>query len=408
MRRVTGNLLHLQVRLGGAGDLRKVGDGEDLRPLAQAPERVRDRVRGLAADAGVDLVEDDRRLARRGVRDRTESERDARKLSARGRLGRGSERQARVRADEEGDAVPAGGAQLALADLHPELAVAHAEPPSSSATASANGSDASARVRQRLPQLLGAGFGLGDRPLGLLQRVDAGLDLGQLGLCVGGPGEQLLCRGGAEAAAGLGDALELLLDGFQPAGLGLERRQEGAEGRGPLADTDLGLAEVGAHLAELRSERGHGLERVHGLRDALGGARSVRLLGVERLGGGGGGVCQLGHVAKAAALGHEPLLVARFHALCAGDELLELREALPAAGRVTGELVPEAARGDEVPPRPPELGAAAQLLLADEGVEHVELVRGAGEPALLELSGHGEQPLDEEARSSRGTARPHA
>ena len=134
---------------------------------------------------------------------------------------------------------------------------------------------------------------------------------------------------------------------------------------------------------------------MHGLRDALGGARSVRLLGVERLGGGGGGVCQLGHVAKAAALGHEPLLVARFHALCAGDELLELREALPAAGRVPGELVPEAARGDEVPPRPPELGAAAQLLLADEGVEHVELVRGAGEPALLELSGHGEQPLDE-------------
>ena len=119
------------------------------------------------------------------------------------------------------------------------------------------------------------------------------------------------------------------------------------------------------------------------------------MLGVERLGGRDGGVRQLGHVAEASALGHEPLLVARFHPLGAGDELLELREALLAPGRVTGELVPETARCDEVPPRPSELGAAAQLLLADEGVEHVELVRGAGEPALLELAGHGEQPLDE-------------
>ena len=127
--------------------------------------------------------------------------------------------------------------------------------------------------------------------------------------------------------------------------------------------------------------------------------RSVRrefpLLGVQRLGGEGGCVGQFGHVAEPPALGQEPLLVTCLHPLGAGNELLELGQALRAAGGIPGELLPEAPRGDEVSPRTPQLGAAAQLLLADEGIEHVELVRGAGEPALLELPGHGEQPLDE-------------
>ena len=106
------------------------------------------------------------------------------------------------------------------------------------------------------------------------------------------------------------------------------RRKRGGRG---LADTDLGLAEVGGHLAELRSERGHGLERATASA-ALGGAGSVRLLGVERLGGGAAASAS-SVTAKAAALGHRPLLVARFHPLCAGDELLELREALPRPAR---------------------------------------------------------------------------
>ena len=41
----------------------------------------------------------------------------------------------------------------------------------------------------------------------------------------------------------------------------------------------------------------------------------------------------------------------------------------------------------------PRGAAAAQLLLAGEGVEHVELVRGPREPPLLELAGHRDQPL---------------
>ena len=69
------------------------------------------------------------------------------------------------------------------------------------------------------------------------------------------------------------------------------------------------------------------------------------------------------------------------------------RCARPAAA--PGELLAAAARGEQLPPGGPQLGAAAKLLLADERVEHVELVRGPSETALLELAGHGEQTLDE-------------
>ena len=39
------------------------------------------------------------------------------------------------------------------------------------------------------------------------------------------------------------------------------------------------------------------------------------------------------------------------------------------------------------------LAAPPQLLVAGEGVENVQLVRGAGKPPLLELARHGDQPL---------------
>ena len=50
-------------------------------------------------------------------------------------------------------------------------------------------------------------------------------------------------------------------------------------------------------------------------------------------------------------------------------------------------------RRGQLAPREPRLAAAAKLLLAAVGVEHVELVRGPCQPALLELAGHGDQPL---------------
>ena len=80
-------------------------------------------LRGLAADPGVDLVEDERLAAR----DRRDREGDARELAAGRGLGDRPERQARVRADEEHRLVAARRAGLALVELAHELALAHAD-----------------------------------------------------------------------------------------------------------------------------------------------------------------------------------------------------------------------------------------------------------------------------------------
>ena len=54
----------------------------------------------------------------------------------------------------------------------------------------------------------------------------------------------------------------------------------------------------------------------------------------------------------------------------------------------------------------PRLTAAPELLFAAVRVEHVELVRGPGEPPLLELAGHRDQPLGcgREVLAGDGTA----
>ena len=91
VRRVAGELLDAEVALRDARDLREVRDREHLRALGEALQRRRDGVRRDAADAGVDLVEDERLAARDG----RERERDPRELAARCRLGDRAEREAR-------------------------------------------------------------------------------------------------------------------------------------------------------------------------------------------------------------------------------------------------------------------------------------------------------------------------
>ena len=78
-------------RVGDARDLREVRDREHLGALGEALQRRGDGVRGHAADARVDLVEDERLAPGDG----SERERDARELSARCGLGDRRERQAR-------------------------------------------------------------------------------------------------------------------------------------------------------------------------------------------------------------------------------------------------------------------------------------------------------------------------
>ena len=49
--------------------------------------------------------------------------------------------------------------------------------------------------------------------------------------------------------------------------------------------------------------------------------------------------------------------------------------------------------GDQRAPGCTRVASALELLRADEGIQHVELIRGPREPALLELARHRDQPL---------------
>ncbi len=93
------------------------------------------------------------------------------------------------------------------------------------------------------------------------------------------------------------------------------------------------------------------------------------------------------------ALVAQRLLSAGFEAVRGLDEGGQLAQARLLGGGSARQLVVAPAGRSELPPRQPGLTAAVELLLADEGVEHVELVRGAAEPALLELARHRDQPL---------------
>ena len=61
---------------------------------------------------------------------------------------------------------------------------------------------------------------------------------------------------------------------------------------------------------------------------------------------------------------------------------------------VRRQLLVPAAGGLELAPRRPRRGAAGELLLAAEAVEHLELVRRPREAALLELARHRDDALD--------------
>ena len=109
---------------GAARDLGEVGDREHLSPLGQAGEGIGDGMRRPAADAGVDLVEDQRLPAPDGG----DRERDARELPTGGRLGDRRERQAGIRPDQKDGFVGAARARVALAQLDDELPLPHADP----------------------------------------------------------------------------------------------------------------------------------------------------------------------------------------------------------------------------------------------------------------------------------------
>src|SRR6185369_5167333 len=76
-------LLEPEVDVGERGDLRQVGDAEDLAAGAERPQPLADDAGGVAADAGVDLVED-QGAGRAGAAEVAERQHHPRELAARG------------------------------------------------------------------------------------------------------------------------------------------------------------------------------------------------------------------------------------------------------------------------------------------------------------------------------------
>ena len=101
-RLAVGLLDDPEVGRGERGDLGEVGDADDLTPLSERPQPLADAARDLAADAGVDLVEDERLdlAGRAGARQRQHHPRE---LAAGGGLAERRDRHPRIRRDPQLD-----------------------------------------------------------------------------------------------------------------------------------------------------------------------------------------------------------------------------------------------------------------------------------------------------------------
>src|SRR6185436_1559917 len=121
--------------------------------------------------------------------------------------------------------------------------------------------------------------------------------------------------------------------------------------------------------------------------------RALPVVGREGERGGRGGLGQLRDVTEALALVAQLVLGLRLEAGRVLRQRAQLGDALGGRGGVARQLVVAAPCGLERAPRASRLAAPTLLLVADERVEHVELVRRPREAALLELARHRDQPL---------------
>ncbi len=286
-----------------------MGHDQHLLVAGQAGERAADGDGRLAADAGVDLVED--QGGRRRGEHQAQGQHDAGQLAARGHLGQRQGRRARVGGEQHLDLVAGvvvghrhldpgvGHGQLGQVRLHP-LGQRRGRGPAGGAH------------HRGLLLLLGAGGGqqaveLGGPAVVVLQLGQAGAEALALGQHVGERVAVLAAQVVEQLAplADQGQALRVLLDQLgRDAQLGRGVGQLGGQGAEPLL---VGLeraapAEGGDGHAQRVGRRpfaGEGLERQRrGL--AVGGGVGQRvLLGPQRLvlvGAGDGGVVDLGHL----------------------------------------------------------------------------------------------------------------
>ena len=159
-----------------------------------------------------------------------------------------------------------------------------------------------------------------------------------------------------------------------------------------LAQPQLGVAQLVAGALELRRQPLQRRDRPLGEPDEPGG--SLAVVGRERVRGRGGALGELGDVAEPLALVAQRLLAAGLHPLGVLDERVQLGEPRLRERCVRRQLLVAPPRCQQLPPGGARLAPAAQLLLAAEPVEHLELVRRPREPPLLELARHRDHPLD--------------
>ena len=162
-------------------------------------------------------------------------------------------------------------------------------------------------------------------------------------------------------------------------------------GRG-LAQAELDVAQLVACPLQLRCEPFERRDRALRERDETGGALAV--VGSKSGGGLGSTGGELGDVPVPLALGPQLLLLPWLHAVGVLDQRAQLRKPSLGVRRVGRQLVVPAAGRLELAPRHPRRGAPGELLLAAEAVEHLELVGGPRQPALLELARHRDDALD--------------
>ena len=314
------------------------------------------------------------------MRDGAERERDPRELAARGRLGR-RERTAGPRSGGSRNATSSRpvGPGLALADVDAELAVPHPEP------CELAGDGLGERLRRASARALESAVGQPRRRAlrprttvrsARLERVDAGLDCVELRLRGGGAGEQLLVASAApkrRRASAIRSSSASTSSSRPGSASSDARKPRSVEATSRSAD--LRVAELRRQPRPARARARPRARASARPRRRARRLRRLRLLGRERLGGVARGLRELGRRGEAARA--RP----RSRSSSPGFEALACARRAPGAPRAarsrpaaaSASSSPAAARGGELPPRARELGAAAQLLVADEGVEHVEL-----------------------------------
>ena len=402
------------------GDLREVGDDDDLGVPGELLEALADGEGGPAADPGVDLVEDEdgrgAAVAAGGGEGDLEGEHDAGELAAGGGLGDGARRGAGVRGEQDRDGVAAVGAGGLRGDVDGDRGVGHLEQPQlllhgGGERGGGLGAGGGELRGDLVELLLEGGEASGELvPLGLraLEAVEVhgggagGLEQG--GDVLGGPvgaGQE-----GAEVPHEGGELGEALVRGVHASRGGVDALGVEGELGGEVGDLDAqGVEPLPVRLEVAVGEHpgaGGAGDRLRGDVDARAGGGAV--VADEGVGRGGAGAPELLGAAEALELGAQLVVLPRLRVrgldalerlLQGGAAALAVRQQgvdLGEAGAGGGALGPEGAMTLEV-------GSHA---LGGEAVQGLALGVGVAEPLLVGLPVDGDGAAHEVGEGADG------